>query len=78
MASGEAPRKIVFTFCNLLRDVRDEKRKPKPWPSNNFFRLATFRVNLYNSMKKFTTVRRNASENIEVLQILYSDRCLSV
>ena len=22
----EAPRRIKFTFCNLLRDVRDEKR----------------------------------------------------
>ena len=23
----EAPRRIKFTFCNLLRDVRDEKKK---------------------------------------------------
>ena len=78
MASGEAPRRIIFTFCNLLRDVRDEKRKPKAWPSNIFSALPRFELYLYNSMKKFTTVRRNASENIEVLQILYAERCLSV
>ena len=34
-ASGNAPRRIIFTFCNLLRDVRGEKRKPKPWSPNN-------------------------------------------
>ena len=28
VASRKAPRRIIFTFCNLLRDVRDEKRKP--------------------------------------------------
>ena len=31
----KAPRRIVFTFCDLLHDVRDEKRKPKPWCPNN-------------------------------------------
>ena len=31
VASRKAPRRILFTFCNLLRDVRDEIRKPKPW-----------------------------------------------
>ena len=25
VASGKIPRGIIFTFCNLLRDVRDEK-----------------------------------------------------
>ena len=25
VASRKAPRRIIFTFCNLLRDVRDEK-----------------------------------------------------
>ena len=40
LASGKAPRRIIFTFCNLLRDVRDEKRKPKPWSPNEFSHLA--------------------------------------
>ena len=40
VASGKAPRRIIFTFCNLLRDVRDEKRKPKPWSPNEFYHLA--------------------------------------
>ena len=35
VASGNAPRRIIFTFCNLLRDVRGEKRIPKPWSPNN-------------------------------------------
>ena len=39
VASGKAPRRIIFTFCNLLRDVRDEKRKPKPWSLNEFSHL---------------------------------------
>ena len=39
VAFGKAPR-IIFTFCNLLRDVRDEKRKPKPWSPNEFSHLA--------------------------------------
>ena len=29
VASRKAPRRIIFTFCNLLRDVRDEKKKTK-------------------------------------------------
>ena len=33
----KAPRRIIFTFCNLLRD---EKRKPKPWSPNEFSHLA--------------------------------------
>ena len=37
MASGKAPRRITFTFCDLLRD---EKRKPKPWSTNEFSHLA--------------------------------------
>ena len=40
VASGTAPRRIIFTFCNLLHDVRDEKRKPKPWSPNEFSHLA--------------------------------------
>ena len=35
VASGRAARRIIFTFCNLLRDVRGEERKPKPWSPNN-------------------------------------------
>ena len=35
VASGRASRRIIFTFCNLQRKVRGEKRKPKPWPPNN-------------------------------------------
>ena len=35
VASGRASRRIIFMFRNLLRDVRGEKRKPKPWPPNN-------------------------------------------
>ena len=35
VASGRASRRIIFMFCNLLRDVRGEKRKPKPWSPNN-------------------------------------------
>ena len=35
VASGRASRRILFTFCNLQRNVRGEKRKPKPWPPNN-------------------------------------------
>ena len=35
VASGRASRRIIFTFCNLQRNVRGEKRKPKPWPPNN-------------------------------------------
>ena len=37
VASGKAPRRIIFTFCNLLCD---EKRKPKPWSPNEFSHLA--------------------------------------
>ena len=40
VASGKAPRRIIFTFCNLLRDVRDEKRKPNRWSPNEFSYLA--------------------------------------
>ena len=36
VASGKALRRIIFTFCNLLRDVRDQKRKPKPWSPDEF------------------------------------------
>ena len=32
VASGRASRRIIFTFFNLQRNVRGEKRKPKPWP----------------------------------------------
>ena len=39
-ASEKAPRRIIFTFCNLLRDVRDEKKKPNPWSPNEFSYLA--------------------------------------
>ena len=35
VASGRASRRIIFTFCNLQRNVRGEKRKPKLWPPNN-------------------------------------------
>ena len=35
VASGRASRRIIFTFFNLQRNVRGEKRKPKPWPPNN-------------------------------------------
>ena len=27
VASGKAPRRIIFMFCNLLRDVHDENKK---------------------------------------------------
>ena len=40
VASEKAPRRIIFTFCNLLRNVRGEKRKPKPWSPNEFSHLA--------------------------------------
>ena len=39
VASGRASRRIIFTFCNLQRNVRGEKRKPKPWPPNNSLTL---------------------------------------
>ena len=29
VAFRKAPRRIIFTFCNLLRDVRDEKEITK-------------------------------------------------
>ena len=29
VASRKAPRRIIFTFCNLLRDVRGKKKKTK-------------------------------------------------
>ena len=29
VASRKAPRRIIFTFCNLLRDVRGKKEKTK-------------------------------------------------
>ena len=35
VAFGEAPRRIIFTFCNLLRDVRDEKRNQNRGPQVN-------------------------------------------
>ena len=35
VASRRASRRIIFTFYNLQRNVRGEKRKPKPWPPNN-------------------------------------------
>ena len=47
MASGKAPRRIIFTFCNLLRVVRDEKRKPKPCSPNEFSRLAPKKFQIF-------------------------------
>ena len=34
VASGNAPRRIIFTFCNLLRDVRGEKENQNLAPKN--------------------------------------------
>ena len=52
VASGNAPRRIIFTFCNLLRDVRGEKENqnrgpqiilpPCPKKSLNFWQLRLF------------------------------------
>ena len=52
VASGNAPRRIIFTFCNLLRDVRGEKENqnrgpqiilpPCPKKSLNFSQLRLF------------------------------------
>ena len=33
VASGIAPKRIIFTFCNLLCD---KEKKLKLWPPNNF------------------------------------------
>ena len=35
VASRKAPRRIIFTFCNLLRDVRDEKKNQNRGPQMN-------------------------------------------
>ena len=32
VASGKASRRIIFTFCNLLRDVRGEKENQNHGP----------------------------------------------
>ena len=39
VASGKAPRRVIFTFCDLLRDVRDEKRNRNCGPQMNFTTL---------------------------------------
>ena len=49
VASGKAPRRIIFTFCNLLGDVRDEKRKPKPWSPDEFYHLAPKNVQIFRN-----------------------------
>ena len=46
VAFGKAPRRIIFTFCNLLRD---EKRKPKPWSPNEFSDLAPKNVQIFRN-----------------------------
>ena len=55
VASGKALRRIMFTFCNLLRDVRDQKRKPKPWslPQKIFKFFATSPVPIRRSGQAF-------------------------
>ena len=35
VASGRASRRILFTFCNLLRDVRGEKENYNRGPQMN-------------------------------------------
>ena len=40
----KAPRRIIFTFCNLLRD---EKRKPKLWSPNEFSHLAPKKFQIF-------------------------------
>ena len=53
-ASRKEPRRIIFTFCSLLRDVRDEKKEnqtvvlkwilpPCPKKFSNFSQLHLFR-----------------------------------
>ena len=39
VASGRASRRIIFTFCNLLRDVRGEERNPSQVKANVFTML---------------------------------------
>ena len=58
VTSRKAPRRIIFTFCNLLRGVRDEKEKTKsvvpkwilpPYPKkcSNFSQLHLFLLVLF-------------------------------
>ena len=56
LAPGKAPRRIIFTFCNLLRDVRDEKRKPKPWSPNEFSHLAPKNFQIFPQLHLFLFV----------------------
>ena len=58
VASGKALRRIMFTFCNLLRDVRDQKRKPKPWslPQKIFKFFATLPVPIRSSGQTFVVI----------------------
>ena len=58
VASGTAPRRIIFTFCNLLRDVRDEKRKPKPWSPNEFSHLAPKNFQIFLSLFLFVSLAK--------------------
>ena len=64
VASGTAPRRIIFTFCNLLRDVhdvrdvRDGKRKPKPWSPNEFSHLAPKNFQIFLSLFLFVSLAK--------------------
>ena len=56
VASGRASRRIIFTFCNLLRDVRGEKRKPKPWSPNEFSHLSPKKFKKFSQLRLFLFV----------------------
>ena len=47
VASGIAPKRIIFTFCNLLCD---KETKLKLWPPNNF---PTLRPKKYSNFSQF-------------------------
>ena len=75
VASRKAPRRIIFTFCNLLRDVRDEKKKTKtvvpkwilpPYPKKlQIFRnfTATSPVPIRRSGQTFTVIGPRIAAN---------------
>ena len=72
VASGKAPRRIIFTFCNLLRDVRDEKEKTKtvvpkwilpPYPKKFSKNFATSPVPIRRSGQAFMVIGPRMAAN---------------
>ena len=72
VASGKAPRRIIFTFCNLLRDVRGKKKENQnrgpqinssTLPQKIFKNFATSPVPIRRSGQAFTVMGPRIAAN---------------